>query len=498
MGFFLLVLFGTILRLVGIARDSLRYDELYTVWSSHLPLASLIKEEAASRHLPAYYLMLHFWLFLGTGRIWIVLISFFSGCASILLVFLVARHLFNEKVAFWAAAMTALSPMMIWYSQDVTYYSWVIFTTLLSFYFLIRVHENSDRKNWLLYFLATTLAIYSYTFSAILVIANIIFLLMITDRKHLQLSFYFTHVLFLVQLGFVLALNVISPPAPGLFKHASISLIKNKLINSIFATRLIMFGGPIESLSQHRRLLINLAMIIILVIVAGGGWRFWTKKQTRALTLFTVILTVSPIFLYSLLADMTDASRFYVWAIPFFLILGAAFIVETLKPATPFLILVIVWLAFFTFPVLKKHDFSNTSWGAAIQVVSENYRQSDAILGFPINGFRVAASFYEPGLQIHGGIIEIGNKTVGLFPPGKTWAGYGYPHLKTDLSGNLLAHAINLQAGSANRMWILSGDGKLFPKPASIDANMPHYWKIIKHWHVPGFFLDLYQRKLTP
>ncbi len=493
LGPLLLVLLGAALRLYGIGRDSLWYDELYTIWSSHLPLASLVREEAASRHMPDYYLLLHFWLYLSTGRIWIVLISFFSGCGSILLVFLIARRLFNKKVAFWALAMAAFSPIMIWYSQDVTYYSWVIFTTLLSFYFLIRAHNYGGWQNWFLYFLATTLAIFSYTFSTVLVVANFVFIWLIKDRKRSQLSFYLTHALLLAELGFVLALNFIFSPAAGLFRRASISMFKDKLTSGIFSIRLTMLGGPIGSFGGHKELMIDLAVIAILMIVAAGGWRFWTGEPAKALTVYTAILILGPILLYSLLADTTDPNRFYVWAVPFFLILGSAFIVQALKPASLFLVLAIIWFAIFALPVLERHDFSNTNWDAAVQVVSENYRKGDAILGFPINGFSVAAYYYQSDLPIQGGII-IDDKTVRLYPAGRQWSGYGSSQTESVLSGAQLASGINLLAGKTKRMWVLSGDGKMFPKPLSINRNIPIYWEKINHWHVGGFFLDLYQR----
>ncbi|MCL6106450.1 MAG: glycosyltransferase family 39 protein [Actinobacteria bacterium] len=158
----LIIFLGAFIRFFQLGRESLWYDELYTVWSSRLPLSLLVQEEAAARHPPVYYLLGHFWFSLIHSDTGVRLISWGAGVAVIYLVFLIGRELFSSDVGLWASAFTAASPFLIWYSREATYYSWLTFISSLSLYLLLRSVKSGSRFLWLLYFLATSLTLFSF------------------------------------------------------------------------------------------------------------------------------------------------------------------------------------------------------------------------------------------------------------------------------------------------------------------------------------------------
>ena len=135
-GVALLTLLAFGLRLVQLGRDSLWYDETVSVYLAGQPAAELVAHTARDIHPPLYYLLLRGWLLLGgypTGHAdpagfrlefmaaWLSLIF---GVLLIPLTLQWARRLgVGERVAALAAALLAVSPLGIWYSQEVRMYT---------------------------------------------------------------------------------------------------------------------------------------------------------------------------------------------------------------------------------------------------------------------------------------------------------------------------------------------------------------------------------------
>ena len=224
---------GALLRLVLLGNDSLWYDELYTVWASKLPLDSLIEEVAASGHPPLYYLLMHGWLTLGAGELWIRLISWMVGVATIGFTFLVGKELFDHRVGLWASALVAVSPLLIWYSMDSTYYSWLIFLVLLSLFLLVRSAKRGGLWNWLGYTLATSLLLLTHFFSVVIIAAEIVVFFLLWERSKDRF------VSWVVSQGFLVIIltvpTLLLTNSTGNMVNTSIPAIKTCLNSSPFA-----------------------------------------------------------------------------------------------------------------------------------------------------------------------------------------------------------------------------------------------------------------------
>lgn len=96
--------------------------------------------------------------------------------ATVWLTWLLARDLFGARIALWAAGMTALHPLFIWFSARIYAESFLTFFQTLSLYFLVRMVERQTWGRLLALALALTVSVYVKSLSLFLLPIMLIFL----------------------------------------------------------------------------------------------------------------------------------------------------------------------------------------------------------------------------------------------------------------------------------------------------------------------------------
>lgn len=126
---------AALLRGFDLTGESLWYDEAYSVWSSSMDIASLRTLWQWQIEFPIYYLLLHYWMCLfGSGEIAVRAFGALAGALSIVPMYYLGRALFDWRVGALGAALLAVNPYHIWYSQEVRMYAWALLVTLASVY----------------------------------------------------------------------------------------------------------------------------------------------------------------------------------------------------------------------------------------------------------------------------------------------------------------------------------------------------------------------------
>lgn len=111
--------------------------------------------------LPAYYVILDLWSHLiGESVFCLRMFSVICGLLFMGVVYKLARLLFDRKTAILSAYLTAISPLLVFYSRKVRYYSLASFLHLSSLYFFIRLIERRNLINCLFYVLLTAAGLY--------------------------------------------------------------------------------------------------------------------------------------------------------------------------------------------------------------------------------------------------------------------------------------------------------------------------------------------------
>ncbi|OGE42615.1 hypothetical protein A3B45_00200 [Candidatus Daviesbacteria bacterium RIFCSPLOWO2_01_FULL_39_12] len=195
---FLIIILATILRLINLDQ-SLWLDEATQAILSKSSIYSIIFQRGVDFHPPLSYLIMHFWIKLGTSEIWLRLLSVIFGVFTILLTYKVTKELFSRNVALVASFLLAINPYHIYYSQEVRMYAEAALFGTLSVFFFYLSTAKPKFLNYLGYILSTTALIYTHYDGFFLIFTQILYLLIIRKDK----IRYFLSPLFIVFLLYI-------------------------------------------------------------------------------------------------------------------------------------------------------------------------------------------------------------------------------------------------------------------------------------------------------
>ncbi len=162
----IITILAALLRLPTIGIESMWYDETFSVWLARLPLANLLSATAGDVHPPLWYVIE--WAVgavFGYSAIAMRLVSALAGIALVPAVYRLALSFdFDRRRALAAAALTAIAPFMVYYSQEARAYSLIFLLTTLA---TIAVLE---RRYWLLIITASA-ALYLHNLTCLYIAA---------------------------------------------------------------------------------------------------------------------------------------------------------------------------------------------------------------------------------------------------------------------------------------------------------------------------------------
>lgn len=150
---------------------SLWGDESFAAVLAQKPLNQIISLVSHDTSPPLYYLFLHLWMkVFGTSEISIRSLSFLFFLLTVIVLYFFGKALRDKKTGLWAAILTFLNPFLFSYSFEGRMYSLLALTTTASMYFFFK-------KQWKLYILATTAALYTHHFALFAIFVQILWLL---------------------------------------------------------------------------------------------------------------------------------------------------------------------------------------------------------------------------------------------------------------------------------------------------------------------------------
>lgn len=191
LGLLVIILIALALRLALLGEQSLWYDEGVTWLLSQKPPGELIQWTAADIQPPLYYLLI--WetdALFGPSEWALRFPSVIFGVLTVPLIYILARYLFSASpqrpasAPHLAAALLAVSPVMVYYAQEARMYTLLVFEATLASYLLLRILHplpslaasyNSSfipHPSSFLYVLTAAAALYTHYFAAFLLIAH--------------------------------------------------------------------------------------------------------------------------------------------------------------------------------------------------------------------------------------------------------------------------------------------------------------------------------------
>jgi mannosyltransferase len=171
---------AAVVRFATLSHQSYDHDEAVTAWRVlRGGLGGTLHVVASSeRSPPLYYLLAWAWSKLfGTGEVGLRSLSALVGCLTVPAAYLAARELASVRAGLIAAALVALNPYLVWYSQEARSYALVVLFVAWGLYFFARCLEHPSPRNLALWASASALALCSHYFAAFVVGAEGVWLL---------------------------------------------------------------------------------------------------------------------------------------------------------------------------------------------------------------------------------------------------------------------------------------------------------------------------------
>jgi mannosyltransferase len=170
-----LVLGAAFLRFRGLSTQSFWFDESVTVTLVRRSFVDMINQLPASESTPPlYYALAWPWTQLfGSGEAGIRSLSAVLGVATVLVVYLAARQLFDSRAALFAAAIVAFNPMLIWYSQEARAYALLALLAAIGFWLAARIVTDGATRRLLWWWAGVSIAaMLTHYFAVFIVLAE--------------------------------------------------------------------------------------------------------------------------------------------------------------------------------------------------------------------------------------------------------------------------------------------------------------------------------------
>jgi uncharacterized membrane protein len=163
---------GLILRLF--ASRGLWLDEATEVSQAHLSYGAMLHQlETTDVHPPLHHTVL--WLtvrLLGDSENAVRLPSLIAGTLLIPLLYRVGCELYDRRAGLAAAALGAVAPFPVWYSQEARMYAFFMLFATLAVWLQVRAVRRGRTADWVGYALASAALLWNQYFSVLLVLTQ--------------------------------------------------------------------------------------------------------------------------------------------------------------------------------------------------------------------------------------------------------------------------------------------------------------------------------------
>jgi mannosyltransferase len=174
-----LTLLAGALRLSTLDMQSFSSDEAVTALLVHADLWSMLSTLPSTESTPPlYYVAAWSWTqVFGSGEVGLRSLSAVVGTATIPIVYVAGRDLLSRSVGLAAAAVAAVSPMLVSYAQEARSYALLVALTGLSFALFVRARAEPKTSTLAGWCIVSALALTTHYFAAFVVVPEALLLL---------------------------------------------------------------------------------------------------------------------------------------------------------------------------------------------------------------------------------------------------------------------------------------------------------------------------------
>jgi mannosyltransferase len=176
---------AALVRFAGIGSQSFWLDEVVTWDLVQRPFGDMLSTIPHSESTPyLYYAIAWLWAHtVGDGEAALRSLSAVFGVATVAAVWAAGRELVSERAGLVAAALAALNPFLVWYSQEARAYALLALLCAVSFWLFARALKRPNEVGALAWWaVASALAIATHYFAALTVVPEAIALAVLAGR----------------------------------------------------------------------------------------------------------------------------------------------------------------------------------------------------------------------------------------------------------------------------------------------------------------------------
>lgn len=171
---------GAALRFYHLGARSYWFDEALSITYARLPVTQflhLLWAPWVNINMALYYVLLRGWLQLGSGEAVVRALSALFAIATLPLVYLVGRRIYDPATGALAALLLALNAFHLRYSQEARAYSLEILLVTAATLLLLRAVEQRTQGAWTKYAVCAAAAVYAHVLAGLVVVAHALWLL---------------------------------------------------------------------------------------------------------------------------------------------------------------------------------------------------------------------------------------------------------------------------------------------------------------------------------
>lgn len=175
-----ILLLAAVLRLSTLGEQSFWYDEAFTpVHVLRAGLGTTLRNLVHTENTPPLWYVLEWALsrVFGTGVVALRMLSALAGIATVAVGWAIGSELAGRRAAIVTAALVAVNPLFIWYSQEARAYSLFVLTASLALLCCVRALREPTNRRLAEFAVAASLSLLTHYFAVFLVVPMALWLL---------------------------------------------------------------------------------------------------------------------------------------------------------------------------------------------------------------------------------------------------------------------------------------------------------------------------------
>ena len=176
---------GAVLRFATLGQQSYFYDEAVTAAMTDGSLVDVFRGVVDTESTPPlYYVLAWIWAHaVGSEEAQLRSLSAIAGTLVVPVAFLAGRVVGTVRIGLAAAALAAVSPMLIWYSQEARAYSLLALLGGVSFVAFVLARSDPSRRRLVWWAVIASLAVATHYFAGFVILAEALLLLVAHPRQ---------------------------------------------------------------------------------------------------------------------------------------------------------------------------------------------------------------------------------------------------------------------------------------------------------------------------